>query len=230
QVRLAGEMQTFSVFKGIDFRLFLMYADGDNEVDDEFVRNRIKVWHHADSLIRTMPPHPNILPPPLRYVTVSDPGTPERSAVCGCLYPFFAMGDVGARIESSNGGGSPIPLDLKARWCAQMSAATEHAHLVVHSYHMDIKPGNFLIDDDENLILAGWEQFAAPATTLAPEADGNSDVEEIQASSSTPDSSVLKYTKYKGPERQNTDDDLGGGYSWNLWNVFPIWQERCPKA
>lgn len=53
-----------------------------------------------------------------------------------------------------------------------MAAAIEHTHLVAHSYHTDIKPGNFLIDNDENLILADWEQSDAPVTTLAPEPDG----------------------------------------------------------
>ena len=157
KVLLAEETPTFYVFKGIDFRTFLMYANGANEVDDASIGNVIRVWHHADSLVRSMPPHPNVLPPPRRYVTISDPCAPQRIALCGSLYPVFSKGDVAARIESSNKDGIPIPLNLKARWCAQMAAAIEHTHLVAHSYHMDVKPANFIIDDDENLILADWE-------------------------------------------------------------------------
>ena len=43
----------------------------------------------------------------------------------------------------------------------QMAAAVEHTHLVAHTYHMDIKPGNFLLDEDSNLVLIDWEQSRA---------------------------------------------------------------------
>jgi len=113
-----------------------------------------------------------------------------------------------------------------------MAAAIKHTHLVAHSYHMDIKPGNFLIDDDENLILIDWEKSNASPTTLAPEADGTWDVQEERVPSTSTTSAAgpqLKYTKYEGPERRNIDQDIGG-HSWNIWNVFPLWQAENPKA
>ncbi|KAK4242745.1 hypothetical protein C8A03DRAFT_28975 [Achaetomium macrosporum] len=57
-----------------------------------------------------------------------------------------------------------------------MAAAIAHVHRVAHTYHMDIKPGNFLIDGNKDLILCDWEQSDAPPTTLGPEADGTWDV------------------------------------------------------
>jgi len=48
----------------------------------------------------------------------------------------------------------------------------------MHTFHMDIKPGNLIVNDEENLLFIDWEQSGAPATTLAPEADGAWDVNE----------------------------------------------------
>ncbi|KAK1250107.1 hypothetical protein MKX08_010110, partial [Trichoderma sp. CBMAI-0020] len=98
---------------------------------------------------------------------------------------------------------------------------------VTHTYHMDIKPGNFILDNQENLVLIDWEQNGAPATTLAPEADGTWDVEEQDSKDSG--SMKLVYTKYTGPERRNMPEG-SGQESFNVWNVFPEWQVSCPKA
>jgi thiamine kinase-like enzyme len=49
-----------------------------------------------------------------------------------------------------------------------MSLAIAHTHRVMRTFHMDIKPGNLIVDDEENLLLIDWEQSGAPATTLAP--------------------------------------------------------------
>lgn len=57
-----------------------------------------------------------------------------------------------------------------------MSSAILHTHLVARTYHMDIKPANFLVDDEGDLILIDWEQSGAPLYTLAPEASGEYDV------------------------------------------------------
>ena len=98
---------------------------------------------------------------------------------------------------------------------------------------MDIKPGNFLINDEDSLVLIDWEQSDGPATTVAPEADGQWEVYEEQHSTdmSIPSgggTTVLKYTKYQGPERENTS--FLGPHPWITFNVFPLWNAICPKA
>lgn len=121
-----------------------------------------------------------------------------------------------------------LPLGDKAKWCHQMALAIAHTHFTANTYHMDIKLGNFLLDDNKDLILIDWEQSGAPSSTLAPEANGCWDVEIVEtpftgdevSSCSTP---LLVYKKYDGPPRQNL-------WSWPKWNVFPIWREQCPKA
>jgi hypothetical protein len=70
-------------------------------LDDEgdgTIRHMIRGWHNSEELLRKMPPHPNILPAPLVFVTIF-PGNGETTPViCGSLQPFYTGGDVGDRI------------------------------------------------------------------------------------------------------------------------------------
>jgi serine/threonine protein kinase len=86
---------------------------------------------------------------------------------------------------------------------------------------MDIKLANFLVDDHGNTILIDWEQSGAPLYTLAPEADGEWDVDEVDGLNAPP---RLVYTQYQGPVRVN----LPRGRP--AWNVFPEWSRRWPRA
>ncbi|KFY34393.1 hypothetical protein V494_06808 [Pseudogymnoascus sp. VKM F-4513 (FW-928)] len=107
-----------------------------------------------------------------------------------------------------------------------MAAAVAHTHFVAHTYHMDIKPGNFLLDEERNLVLIDWEQSGAPVTTAAPEIDGTWDVQEIPMEGQR---NTLQYTKYTGPERRNMPINTPGNNGWNVWNVFLEWGKECPK-
>lgn len=217
----SGEPSVF-VFKGIDFQTYLQLHDDD----DEFARAMVESWRRSSIIIANMPPHPNIQSPPQMLVSI---GSLDGTAVImGHLSTFFVKGDLRAVIEASSSGRTQISDLQKAKWCHQMSLAIMHTHRVMHTFHMDIKPGNFIVDDEENLILIDWEQSGAPPTTLAPEADGTWDVNE-QDPSGKQQTIKLIYTKYTGPERRNTPGG-GGQESFNVCNVFPEWQKRCPKA
>ncbi|KAH6987209.1 hypothetical protein EDB80DRAFT_898455 [Ilyonectria destructans] len=103
-----------------------------------------------------------------------------------------------------------------------------HAHRVMRTFHKDIKPRNFIVDDEESLLLIDWEQSGVPATTLAPEADGIWDVKE-QSTNGEQRTAKLFYTKYTGPEHRNMPEGMGQ-QSFNVWNVFPLWQASYPRA
>ncbi|KAI1635623.1 kinase-like domain-containing protein [Biscogniauxia mediterranea] len=210
----SGELSTF-VFKGIDFQTYLQLHDDD----DESVHAMVETFRRSSKLVADMPPHPNIQPPPEILVSVRN--SHGDSVLMGHLSKFFAGGDLKGVIATANSTGAQIPLQKKAKWCYQMSLAIAHTHRAMHTFHMDIKPGNFVVDDAENLLLIDWEQSGAPATTLAPEADGTWDVQEQDGK--------LAYTKYTGPVRRNMPEG-GGQESFNIWNVFPEWQASCPRA
>lgn len=158
------------VFKGMDFRTYLTHCDHEG---DRTVRHMIDCWRNSEALLLKMPPHPNILPAPSVFVTITRLNGNGAPVVCSSLQPFYNHDDVGGAIEKSNKSGQRISPELKANWCGGMAEAVAHTHRVAKSYHMDIKPGNFLIaNGDKRLILCDWGQVDAPPTTLAPEADG----------------------------------------------------------
>lgn len=211
--------QSVFVFKGIDFQTYLQIHDDD----DEFLRAWVETWRRSSKMIADMPPHPNIQSPPKILVSVRSPTKRQEPTLVGHLSTFYAKGDLGAHIETMNKNSERITLQQNAIWCHQMSLAIAHTHRTIHTYHMDIKPGNFIVDDNNSLILIDWEQSGAPATTLAPEADGTWDVEEQRFTSK------LVYTKYTGPPRRNMPEG-GGQQSFHIWNVFPEWHVSCPRA
>ncbi len=112
-----------------------------------------------------------------------------------------------------------------------MTEALFYTHHVANTYHMDMKPGNFILNDNHDLIHIDWEQTDAPVTTVAPELDGTWDAEEIrQGPSDDPASITVKYTKYKGPERRNMPENTPGDNGWNVWNSLLEWQRSCPRV
>lgn len=217
----SGEPSIF-VFKGIDFQTYLQLHDDD----DEFAHTMVETWRRSSKLIADMPPHPNIQSPPKILVSVRS--SDDDSVLVGHLSTFFARGDLSTVIAAANSTGTQISQQQKAKWCHQMALAIAHTHRVMHTFHMDIKPGNFIVDDEESLLLIDWEQSGAPATTLAPEADGTWDVNE-QDTNGERRATKLVYTKYTGPERRNMPEG-SGQESFNVWNVFPEWQASCPRA
>lgn len=214
-----------SVFKGVDFRTALQYSDNDG---NKIIRNLISNWRREHDTLQQVPPHPNVLGPPPLLVTIQWPDSSALPVFCGGLFPFYPGGNAAFRINDSNKKGVRIPLDLKAHWCENMVAAAFHAHRIAKTYHMDIKPGNFVADANDNLILCDWEQHDAPATTLAPEADGTWDVtEELPRHAERP---RLRYTRYSGGPRRNVGRDILGDAPWHTWNVFPNWNTEHPWA
>ncbi|KAH8749322.1 kinase-like domain-containing protein [Diaporthe sp. PMI_573] len=207
------ESDLLYVLKGIEFVDFLTSRD-------EFMHNR-DVFYHTIQTLASMPPHPNILSPPRILVVASYLGNEGKAVVCGTLYPFMARGSLEDQVTRSRKHGRCLSLQDKAVWCLQMSSAVAHTHHIAHTYHMDIKLANFLVDDHGNTILIDWEQSGAPLYTLAPEADGEWDVDEVDGLNAPP---RLVYTQYQGPVRVN----LPRGRP--AWNVFPEWSRRWPRA
>ncbi|KAI4170646.1 MAG: hypothetical protein LQ348_007076 [Seirophora lacunosa] len=218
---LVTSSEMLYVFKGVDFGTFL-------ESPTDFTPQR-EVCYHEIRTMSLLPPHPNIMPPPNTLVTAKNITDDRQDLVCGALYPFMSHGTIDDQIESAKATGIRLPPICKATWCFQMASAIAYTHFTGHTFHMDIKLSNFLLETNRNLLLIDWEQSGAALHTLAPEADGSWDVKEVAAgssSSATADPAVprLVYDKYDGPYRENL--------AWGRpkWNVFPGWRDTCPRA
>lgn len=220
-VRSSLNPEALYVFKGVDFGVFL-----ENPVNFLPLRD---ICYHEIRTISSLPKHPNIMPSTNTFVTVSKIGDNQQALICGTLYPFMEHGTLDDQIQAANATGARLSLINKAAWCFQMASAVSHTHYAAHSFHMDIKPANFLLDSYKDLLLIDWEQSGAPSYTLAPEADGSWDVKYVEIETShcgVADSAQprLVYEKYCGPEREN--------HAWGLpkWNVFPHWRDSYPRA
>lgn len=220
-VRSSPSSKALYVFKGVDFGTFL-----ESRTDFQHQKD---VCYHEIQTISSLPEHPNIIPPPSTFVTVRKIGNDQQAFICGALYPFMERGTLDDQIQNSKATGARLPLINKAAWCFQMASVIAHTHFTAHTFHMDIKPANFVLNSRQDLILIDWEQSGAALYTLAPEADGSWDVKEARTGPSHqggPDSAEPKlvYEKYCGPDRKNL--------AWGLpeWNVFPHWRDFYPQA
>ncbi|KAL9127373.1 MAG: hypothetical protein Q9175_007746 [Cornicularia normoerica] len=220
-VRSSQSSGTLYAFKGVDFGAFL-----ESRADFEHLKD---VCYHEIRTISSLPPHPNIIPPSNTFITVRKIDNDQETFICGALYPFMEHGTLDDQIQNTKATGARLPLISKAAWCFQMASAIAHAHFTAHTFHMDIKPANFVLNARKDLILIDWEQSGAALYTLAPEADGSWDVKEATTGSSyhgTADTTEprLVYDKYSGPDRENL--------AWGRpkWNVFPSWRDLYPRA
>ena len=228
-VQLEGgtDSKTTYVYKGLSFRLFLEQGAGFGDERQAF--------YHELGLIYSLPRHPNVVSPPNFLVTtkipILDTSSPTKSKtyVCGALYLYLRRESLQEALNKSNATGERLPLILKAKWARQIASALAATH-VSCQYHMDLKPSNILLDDDENAVLIDWEQSGASPFFMAPEADGSWDVkiERLQpdgngVSQDSAETPKLMYQKHTGAPRENH-------WKWPRWNIFPIWQIECPAA
>ena len=219
-VHESGNLESSYVFKGIEYIDFLTLSES-------FAPRRDMFYHEVRAL-QSLPEHPNILPAPEKFVTVRKiGGRDDCEFICGMLLPFLGDGrTLDDEVKESNIFGTPLALQKKALWCCEMTAAVAHTHLVAHTFHMDIKPTNLVVNNSHSLVLVDWEQHRAPKCTIAPEADGTWDVKEgrFDPSSSNGPALPLSYQKHTGSlEEQNP-------WNWPTRNVFPIWNKTNPRA
>ncbi|KAM0280482.1 hypothetical protein ACHAQH_004061 [Verticillium albo-atrum] len=216
RVVVRAPMGTRHVFKGFDFEAFVKHGSLFHEHQQETMLHEIRT-------LAALPLHPNIMPCPETLVIVRDPNGGER--VCGFLQPVLERETLDDQI--TNAGDTRIPLLRKARWCFQMARAVLHTHRIAKTYHMDVKPGNILIDQDDGIRLIDWEQSGVSMFTHSKEATIDQEAwEEVVYSEGSPQETKprIVYKPYVGETRQN----LRWGYP--DWNVFPIWKETCPRA
>uniref|UniRef100_L2G659 Camk family protein kinase n=1 Tax=Colletotrichum fructicola (strain Nara gc5) TaxID=1213859 RepID=L2G659_COLFN len=166
-----------------------------------------KTLLHEIRTLCTLPPHPNIMPRPR-------------------ILPVRARDSVDEQVLRANKANTRLPLGLRAKWCYQMALAIQHTHQVAGSYHMDLKPGNMLVDGDDNVRLIDWEQSGVSMFTHPPEVAIDQEAEEssILNNNKKKNKPRIIYTPHEGAPRKNQ--------KWGFpdWNVFPEWKRTCPRA
>ncbi|OLN86941.1 Serine/threonine-protein kinase Nek6 [Colletotrichum chlorophyti] len=202
------------VFKGMDFEQYKKDSKDFKEHQEKTLLREVRTLY-------TLPPHPNIMPSPQALVVIRDQD--EKDRICGFLQPDMEKGSVDEQVIRANKQGRRLPLQLKAKWCYQMASAVQHTHQAAKSYHMDLKPGNILVDDEDNLRLIDWEQSGVSMFTHPPEVTIDQEAEESSIGSCNGKQRII-YTPHSGAPRKNQ--------KWGFpdWNVFPEWKRTCPRA
>ncbi|EHK48406.1 uncharacterized protein TrAtP1_009855 [Trichoderma atroviride] len=211
------------IYKGLSFRLFL---EGD-----AIYRPERDTFHRELKAIYSLPSHPNLQRTPSFLVTTGPPQSAsqgvgeENRVLCGMLYPFLERQSLQEVINQSNESHTSLPLVAKAKWAFQISSAMATVHSS-GQYHMDLKPSNILLNNENDVVVIDWEQCGASPFFLAPEASGLWDV-EVVANSETDEAQEAKptmaYREFIGPL-------LDSRGTWPRRNVFQLWQRECPRA
>lgn len=143
-VRRRVSPDTHYVYKGLAFATFLLMP--------EDISHRVNDLYREIRTTRPLPRHANIIPPAEILVTTENIPDNGESLVCGILYPS-KNGSLEAQIETAIKSAARLALRDIVRWRFQMASAVAHTHLAAHTYHMDIKPANFLLNDNRDLLL-----------------------------------------------------------------------------
>ncbi len=220
-VRCSSGSGSLHVFKGVDFGTFLKSrADFEHRKD---------VCYHEIRTISSLPRHSNIIHLADVFAIVQKIENDRQAFVCGTLYSFMKHGTLDDQVKNIKTIEARLALRNKAIWCFQMASAIAHTHFTAHTFHMNIKPINFVLDSNQNLILIDWKQSGTSLYTLAPEANGSWNVKEAKVESSSSDDadsavSKLVYERYVDHYREN----LAWGRS--KWNVYSFWSEFYSRA
>ncbi|KAI9755175.1 MAG: hypothetical protein M1815_005185 [Lichina confinis] len=201
-VKLRYRSEEKFLCKMLDFSDYFLYGD------EKFHELR-RTWEEELQLLQVLPWHPNIHTP--HRFLLTEPGcSPTR--VCGMLVPCLS----GRTLDSE--ANDTTSVGVLTIWCLQMSAAVTHTHVVGGQYHMDIRPGNFILDEEGNAKLMNWGQHRASCCTLAPEVDGSIDL----VRGSDPDCPSY------APAPPSPDGT--GRFGGPGWNVFARWMQISPRA
>lgn len=117
---------------------------------------------HEMQLLRTIPPHPHIIGPPIAYVSREFEGT---AFVCGFVLRLLPGGNVRDVLVEQE----PVALERRVKWAYQLARALVHIHHVAHTYHGDIKLDNIVLDANDDAVLIDFEQGRANEEAAAPE-------------------------------------------------------------
>lgn len=162
-----ASQSTLYVFKGADFSAWL---ERKHEKRPLTVYKRALYSEHSLKeelmVLCTMPPHPNIIPRP--PILVSTPAAPKR--IYGFLQSFRPKQTISEQVGLANKKRLRIPLLTKAKWCLGIAEGILHTHRVAKTFHMDMKPANVLVEDDDTVRIIDWQQQGMCRATHPPEA------------------------------------------------------------
>lgn len=164
-------------------------------------------------ILSSLSKHQSIIEPPVVLLTLSK----EDDRVLGYLLKYYPNGNV--RDYAINNLGR-LNRNILCKWSAQISGVLRYLLYECNFKYVDIKPDNFLVDEDETrLILADFSDEGCTSWTSSPELFHG---RLLNTTSTVDGKAVLTYTS---PEPANTTPVP------RLFSFPDIWpDEACEKA
>jgi hypothetical protein len=127
--------------------------------------------YHEIKVLLSLPPHPNVIGPPIGLVTMSNNTHKWGDPVCGFLLEYYELGSMEAFLPRSVHNRTLCPQD-RVRWSLQLVSALEHIHSQPGMFYSDLKMDNILMrlsDGEISIVLMDFEQSRNLYTWAPPE-------------------------------------------------------------
>ncbi|KAI9753494.1 MAG: hypothetical protein M4579_005126 [Chaenotheca gracillima] len=176
--------------------------------------------------LSSLPKHRSIIEPPLALVTVSS----EDDRLLGYLLKYYPNGNVRDYAISSR---SQLSIEMLCKWSAQIAGVLGHLLYKCGFSYVDIKPDNFLVDEDQNLVLADFSNegctnwIAPPELYHGYELNMSTDGKEWSYTSTEPANTssmprLLSIPTHWPPEAGDKAMVYSVGRSlWMIWETIP---------
>ncbi len=139
-VRCSSNSDSLHVFKDVDFEMFLKScADFEHWKD---------VCYHEIWTIFSLSWHSNIISFADVFIIVQKIKNDYQVFVCDTLYLFMKHDTLDNQIKNIKTIKARLALRNKAIWCFQMTSAIAHTHFTTHTFYMNIKSINFVLDSN----------------------------------------------------------------------------------
>jgi Protein kinase domain len=113
-------------------------------------------------VLSSLPKHRSIIGPPVALVAVSS----DDERLVGYLLKYYPNGNVR---DFAINNQSQLSTIILCKWLSQIAGALIHLLYKCTFTYVDIKPDNFLVDNDQNLVLADFSDDGCTGWIAAPE-------------------------------------------------------------
>ncbi|KAM7223112.1 hypothetical protein V8F06_001668 [Rhypophila decipiens] len=153
---------------------------------------------HELNLLLTIPPHSNIVGPPLATVTKKS-SFGGKQGVYGLLLPYLPSGSLRDKLPAYSFA-QRLDTATKISWCTQVTSALIHLFEKGRTFYSDLRPDNVLLDNQGQAVLCDLEQRGSWHEWCPPEVLYPQYVENLlnnQQGSKTPawDSLIAAYVR-----------------------------------
>jgi hypothetical protein len=151
-----------------------------------------KYLYHELRILLTMPPHPNIAPPPLHLVTKRC-RFGGKTGVVGFTSTYHQQGNL-RDILPSRRINNTLRVADQLKWARQLTDALIHIQENGSYFHCDLRLDNVLLSDTDDVLLIDFESRGILANSAAPEV---SCLEYVDL--------IANHASFAGPEKQKYD-------------------------